>query len=82
MNDTCRLRSTSGESPSPCDGGACVFWRALHHVGAETADGCAIQHFELLGDHELTAWLLSVKERIERGPLGYLASPAEDACGS
>ncbi len=66
----CRLRCANGVDGAPCDEGACTYWRVLEHLdrGAVPAPtGCAIQHFGLLdgGDHELAAWLLSVKERVE-----------------
>jgi len=65
MGETCRLREANGVSSHLCDSDACVFWRAVTHVGAERAEGCAIQHFELLGDSTIAAWLLSVKDRVE-----------------
>lgn len=80
MDDICRLRSAMGDSPYPCDKGSCMFWRVVDHLGVETAEGCAIQHYELLGDHDLASWLLSVKERIERDPIGFRATPAEETC--
>ncbi len=67
MSDECKLRRANGEPDVHCDGGACVFWRALRHVhsGADAGSGCAIQHYRLLGDERTAEWLLSVKSRYE-----------------
>ena len=64
-DEICRLHATKNVIRH-CDEAECVFWRALDHLGyQETGEGCAIQHFELLGDDALVAWLLSVKERVD-----------------
>ncbi len=69
MNDQCELKLANGLPAVHCGQNACVYWRVAEHVGlAETASGCAIQYFELLGgDTAIAQWLLSVKERVE-GP--------------
>lgn len=64
--DECKLRASSGASGTHCDGEECIYWRALGHLGTGDGVGCAIQHFELLGDDGVAAWLLTVKERCER----------------
>ena len=67
-DDICKLRATKNVIQH-CDEGECVFWRALDHLGFdETNEGCAIQHFELLGNDALVEWLLSVKERVDGRP--------------
>jgi len=64
-DDICGLHATKNVVRH-CDEADCVFWRALDHLGyEEKGGGCAIQHFELLGDESLVAWLLSVKERVD-----------------
>jgi len=64
-DDICRLHRTKNIIRH-CDEAKCVFWRALDHLGYEDdGEGCAIQHFELLGNEPLVAWLLSVKERVD-----------------
>jgi len=65
MGETCKLGEANGLPSQLCDNDACVFWRAVTHVGAEQAEGCAIQHFEMLGDANFAEWLLSVKDRVE-----------------
>ena len=67
MADECELRSANGMPGVDCDEDECIYWRVADHLGvAEYTDGCAIQHFELLDDgHEMAAWLLSVKDRVE-----------------
>ena len=65
MSD-CELRSGNGLEAVQCDEDCCVFWRALRHLGSGEGNGCAIQHFQLLADDNIAAWLLSVKERVER----------------
>jgi hypothetical protein len=47
-------------------GEECSFWRLVEHVDGRNGSGCAIKHFRLLGNDELAAWLLSVKERTDR----------------
>jgi hypothetical protein len=67
MDDICDLRAANGRDGEPCEGEECPFWRVVGHVGpVEPGTGCAIKHYQMLGDDELAAWLLSVKERIER----------------
>ena len=65
MDDNCELRIANGIDGQPCDGEDCIYWRVVEHLGEEKHAGCAIQHFEMLGDSEIAAWLLSVKERLE-----------------
>ena len=67
MDGNCELRKANGREATLCDEGACVFWRAVDHIGEEPGEGCAIQHYELLGDQGVAAWLLSVKDRLEQG---------------
>ena len=64
--DECKLRAKSGTFATHCDGEECIYWRALDHLGTGHGVGCAIQHFELLDDDGVAAWLLTVKERYER----------------
>lgn len=64
--DECKLRTRIGASVNQCDGEECLYWRALGHLGTGDGLGCAIQHFELLDDDGVAAWLLTVKERYER----------------
>ena len=64
MGDTCGLREANDLHNEHCDGEACVYWRAVEHLGEAAQPGCALQHFELLGDPGMARWLLSVKERI------------------
>jgi hypothetical protein len=66
MSENCRLREASDLPASLCDEGACVFWRAVDHLGEQDGEGCAIEHYKLLGDKGLTDWLMSVKHRIEQ----------------
>jgi hypothetical protein len=63
--ESCELRESNGRPDEPCDGSACVFWRAVEQAGIEPGEGCAIRHYQLLGDERVSAWLLSVKERME-----------------
>jgi hypothetical protein len=64
--DNCKLLETRG-FVRHCEGPDCVFWRVIDHVGhSEPAEGCAIEHFELLGDVALVDWLVSVKDRVEQ----------------
>jgi hypothetical protein len=65
MSEVCELRAANGEPEVHCEGGACVFWRVVGHVGQGVGAGCAIQHYKLLGEEGVAAWLLSVKERLE-----------------
>ena len=65
MTDECRLRAANGIHDEQCDGTDCVYWRALSHLGTPVGEGCAIDHYELLGDEKLAKWLLTVKQRLE-----------------
>ena len=65
MGDECELKAALGVHGEPCDGDDCVYWRALSHLGTPIGNGCAIEHYALLGDHETVKWLLTVKERLE-----------------
>lgn len=65
MTDECDLKAAHGVHGQACDGSDCPFWRVVGHVNNVSGDGCAIKHFELLGDEATSAWLLSVKQRIE-----------------
>jgi len=66
----CELRAANGINEKHCEGERCMYWRALDHLGTGDGDGCAIQHFELLGNEGVAAWLLTVKERFERAESG------------
>jgi hypothetical protein len=66
MSETCTLREANEIIGEDCNEEGCIFWRAVSHLGEEEGQGCAIQHFQLLGEDEVVKWLLSVKERIER----------------
>lgn len=68
MSGICELKAANSVLGEPCGGGECPFWRVVGHLGAEEGAGCAIQHFALLGDDDLAAWLLSVKLRVEAAP--------------
>lgn len=65
----CELRRSIGMEGVPCDRRECTYWRIVEHIdtGELPTEGCAIQHFELLGDKgaDVAAWLWSVKRRIE-----------------
>lgn len=66
MGERCELRQANGLSVQQCDEERCIFWRVAEHVGGtDGVEGCAIQHYELLGDSEVARWLISVKERLE-----------------
>ena len=65
MDDFCDLREANDEPGAHCDRERCTFWRLVEHVDGESGSGCAIKHFELLGNDEVAAWLLSVKKRVE-----------------
>ena len=91
--DVCDLREANGLPDKDCDGSSCVFWRVVEQIGDTPGEGCAIKHYELLGDDGVAAWLLSVKERLERqdpSALGHLRSsgndttqePARDDCSA
>ncbi len=82
MDKECELRKSHGEHVR-CDEGACVFWRAVRHLddGAVSAAGCAVQHFELLGDEERVRWLLSVRERWAQTVGMPLAEPSTGVAG-
>lgn len=66
----CELRKAIDVDGVSCDEGECMYWRVIEHLdlGVSYSEGCAVQYFGLLGDgnRELAAWLLSVKERVER----------------
>jgi len=66
MSDKCSLREANGLPEESCDREACVFWRAVGHLGEAPGEGCAIQHYKLLEQDGIAAWLLSVKDRIEQ----------------
>jgi len=66
----CELQAANGIGEKHCEGESCIYWRALGHLGTDDGAGCAIQHFELLGDDGVAAWLLTVKERFERVEAG------------
>jgi hypothetical protein len=66
MAGNCELREANGREATLCDEGSCVFWRAVDHIGETAGEGCAIQHYELLGDEGVATWLLSVKDRLEQ----------------
>jgi hypothetical protein len=66
LSDICKLRAANGIADKHCDGVPCVFWRAVEQLGQPTGAGCAVQHFELLGDEGMAEWLLSVKQRVEQ----------------
>lgn len=75
MSDTCKLKATH-DVLAHCDEERCVYWQAVDHLDVSaSADGCAIQHFRLLGGDgdAVASWLLSVKERVE-GAGGHSAA--------
>jgi hypothetical protein len=43
-----------------------MYWRLVDHLGHGEVDGCAIEHFEMLGDEKLVDWLISVKSRVDQ----------------
>ena len=58
--DVCGLREANGLPDKDCDGSSCVFWRLVEHLADDApGEGCAIRHYELLGDSGVAAWLLS-----------------------
>lgn len=63
----CKLRAAQGVLGVECDGERCIFWRIAEHVGLEApANGCALQHFDLVnGDDTRVRWLASVKARVD-----------------
>lgn len=68
--EECKLRLANGID-GDCDTGSCTYWRVVEHLDLGVdgpPQGCAVQFFGLLegGDSDLAAWLLSVKERVER----------------
>lgn len=70
MDDRCTLRHVALRQTFECDREACVFWRAVDHLDVAPGEhtGCALEYFALLeGGEEVTAWLLSLKERLGRG---------------
>jgi len=64
MSD-CTLRAANGVEFAHCDQEKCVFWSALEHLDSGAGEGCAIEHYQLLADDSMSAWLLSVKVRVE-----------------
>ncbi len=66
MGEECKLKAANGIK-AHCEGDTCTYWRVVDHLdlGAQ-GNGCAIQYFELLGEEgsEVSAWLLSVRERL------------------
>ena len=66
MGDLCDLRAANGDPDRDCAAEECPFWRVVGHVAEAPGTGCAIKHYQLLGDDDVAAWLLSVRERIER----------------
>jgi len=66
MGDLCDLHAANGNIDAECRSDACPFWRVVEHVSERPAVGCAIKHYQLLGKDDLAAWLLTVRERIER----------------
>ena len=70
MDEKCDLRRRLGVDAF-CDGDSCPYWRCVEHLGIEApGSGCALQHFNLLGDDGATVaeWLLSVRERVISAP--------------
>jgi hypothetical protein len=65
MDDYCDLRAANGEEPGFCEGEVCSFWRVVEHVAGEAGSGCAVKHYQLLGNDDIAVWLLSVKERVD-----------------
>ena len=80
MTDRCELKLTQG-IVAECDEDQCVFWRVAGHLDIATSGkGCAIQHFEILGEtgSGIAEWLLSVKDRVEaQGSSGGCADDSE-----
>jgi hypothetical protein len=66
VGEICRLREANGITDRHCDSEVCVFWRAVDQLGEPTGTGCAVQHYEMLGEEGMAAWLLSVRERVVR----------------
>jgi hypothetical protein len=66
MNGAAEPESTSTMHGAECAGGECISRRLLGHLGAPVGAGCAVEHYELLGDEQMAEWLLSVKERLEK----------------
>ena len=59
----CELKAANG-IVQHCEGEQCVFWRAVDQLGQPVGIGCAVQHYQLLGDEGMAEWLLSVRERV------------------
>lgn len=68
--DDCQLRAAHGIHHVACDEERCIYWRVLEHLDSGKGEGCAIKHHHLLENDEVSAWLLSVKERVERAASG------------
>lgn len=66
MKGICDLRAANGEPDARCEAQPCPFWRVVEHVGDAPGVGCAIKHYQLLGDDGVAEWLLSVRERLIR----------------
>ena len=77
MSDECELKAANGVRGGRCDGEDCPYWRALSHLGTPIGSGCAIEHYELLGDEKTVKWLLTVKERLEAAANAESSDTAE-----
>lgn len=67
MAECCDLRQAVGIQ-AECDGDACVYWRAVGHLGISAEEaGCAIKNLGMLeeADDDVARWLHSVKQRVE-----------------
>lgn len=65
MSEPCELLVANGEPNAHCEGPSCSFWRLVDHVDGASGEGCAIRHYQLLGDDDVATWLLSVKTRLD-----------------
>jgi hypothetical protein len=65
VDEICNLKQANGIDHERCEGESCVFWRAVDYLGQPTGTGCAVRHYELLGQEGMAEWLLSVKKRVE-----------------
>ena len=66
MHGFCELRNANGDASARCEGDECPMWRLVGHVGEADGDGCAVKHFQLLGDERVAEWLVSVRDRLQR----------------
>jgi len=68
VGDYCDLRNANGDADARCEGDECPLWRLAGHVDDQTGSGsgCAVRHYQLLGDERVAEWLLSVRERLQR----------------